>query len=196
MITIPLVMAVEEDVTNLGFWGPVTATIDWCEENYVWTEYIAEFFNTISNSALVILGIYGIYQNFRQRHDNSLLAAWLSMIAVGVGSAAFHCTLRYVEQQCDETPMVWGQLAWNFLLYKEKFSHPKAWRHFVAVLFIIYAAVFAYLHAIFRFTTAFQWHFVFISAFSVRKLVQVYQKMKQPEVGTCHHQGKSQVYSG
>ena len=28
---------------NTGFWGPPTATIDWCETNYEVTHYIAEF---------------------------------------------------------------------------------------------------------------------------------------------------------
>lgn len=27
---------------NNGFWGEPTATIDWCEENYVYSYYIAE----------------------------------------------------------------------------------------------------------------------------------------------------------
>ena len=28
---------------RVGYWGKPTATIDWCEENYVVNHYIAEF---------------------------------------------------------------------------------------------------------------------------------------------------------
>nr|CAG8549697.1 5820_t:CDS:2 [Entrophospora candida] len=34
---------------NLPYWGRVTATLDWCEENYNVHEYIAEFINTTTN---------------------------------------------------------------------------------------------------------------------------------------------------
>ena len=30
-----------------GVWGNPTALIDWCEENYVVTTYVAEFWNTL-----------------------------------------------------------------------------------------------------------------------------------------------------
>ena len=28
---------------GLGYWDPVTSTIDWCESNYDYTYYIAEY---------------------------------------------------------------------------------------------------------------------------------------------------------
>lgn len=34
---------------NHGYWGPPTASNDFCEENYVVTYYIAEFWNVITS---------------------------------------------------------------------------------------------------------------------------------------------------
>lgn len=33
-----------------GYWGIPTSTIDWCEENYVVSTYIAEAINTTTNA--------------------------------------------------------------------------------------------------------------------------------------------------
>jgi len=37
----------------LGYWGPSTSSIDWCEANYAITRFIAEFTNTLSNLVFV-----------------------------------------------------------------------------------------------------------------------------------------------
>lgn len=43
-----------------SFWGPPTAAIDWCEDNYAWTRYIAEFWNTMSSILLALAGVVGL----------------------------------------------------------------------------------------------------------------------------------------
>ena len=42
-----------------GYWGLPTSTIDWCEQNYAVTPYVAEFFNTVSSLAMVLAGVLG-----------------------------------------------------------------------------------------------------------------------------------------
>lgn len=37
------VSAMAPAVDRKGYWGPTTSTLDWCEENYVVTLYVAEF---------------------------------------------------------------------------------------------------------------------------------------------------------
>ncbi|EIE78529.1 hypothetical protein RO3G_03233 [Rhizopus delemar RA 99-880] len=64
------------------FWGPATSTIDWCEENYHVSPYLAEFFNTTTN-------------------------LMFSVMFVGFGSWCFHMTLQYEMQLLDELPMIY-----------------------------------------------------------------------------------------
>jgi dihydroceramidase len=105
-----------ESVTS-GFWGEPTSTIDWCENNYEVTYYIAEFWNTVSNLVMIVLPLYGIYWSIKQKDSkkfnsfrvtNSMLLCHLGLCLVGLGSWMFHMTLLYPMQLLDELPMVFG----------------------------------------------------------------------------------------
>ena len=39
----PPIIQIYTNPGNDGFWGNITSTVDWCEENYVVNYYIAEF---------------------------------------------------------------------------------------------------------------------------------------------------------
>jgi dihydroceramidase len=97
---------------NIGFWSPRTASVDWCENNYVYSYYIAEFWNTMSSIPLILLGFYGVLHSGRlgfgvfSRHS----LCFVSFIVIGIGSALFHGTLLYTGQFLDEVPMIWGSL--------------------------------------------------------------------------------------
>ena len=39
--------------SGLGFWGPRTASVDWCEPNYVVSHYVAEWWNTLTSVSIV-----------------------------------------------------------------------------------------------------------------------------------------------
>ncbi|KAI8075664.1 hypothetical protein BDF21DRAFT_423415 [Thamnidium elegans] len=89
------------------YWGPVTSTIDWCEENYIVSPYIAEFFNTITNLGFVFFSLFGIYNVFRNNASKKLIVAYLGVMMVGFGSWFFHMTLQYNMQLLDELPMLY-----------------------------------------------------------------------------------------
>lgn len=88
------------------------STIDWCELNYINSEYIAEYWNTITGIFLIISGVMfynlnkdlimsnNIYirQNFKNIYN--------LLILVGIGTMLFHGTLLYPFQLLDEIPMI------------------------------------------------------------------------------------------
>jgi dihydroceramidase len=80
-------------MVKLGYWGQVTSSVDWCETNYEYTEYIAEYFNTISSVAMVIVGVLGVAFHCKN-HEKRFAMANLEIMAVGFGSMAFHMTLK------------------------------------------------------------------------------------------------------
>ncbi|KAI4285564.1 MAG: hypothetical protein L6R35_004646 [Caloplaca aegaea] len=44
-----------------GYWGPVTSTLNFCEEDYYGTPYAAEIVNTLTNLMFAFLAIKGIF---------------------------------------------------------------------------------------------------------------------------------------
>ena len=88
------------------FWGEPTSTVDWCEANYLVTPYVAEFWNTLSSFAMVVVGVLGAASAWRAP-GRSTRTAFVLLAVVGLGSIAFHGTLRFETQMLDELPMVY-----------------------------------------------------------------------------------------
>jgi len=91
---------------DVGYWGPVTSTIDWCEHNYQFSFYVAEMANTFSNLGTVFFALYGFIRAIEEGLPPRYLAAFFSVFIVGIGSMAFHGTLLYEAQLADELPMI------------------------------------------------------------------------------------------
>ncbi|RIB02407.1 alkaline ceramidase [Gigaspora rosea] len=90
------------------FWGQRTATLDWCEENYLVNEYIAEFINTTTNLTFFCLCFFGIYTTVKYGLEKRFILAYAGILLVGIGSWCFHMTLLYQFQLLDELPMIYG----------------------------------------------------------------------------------------
>jgi len=95
-------------------WGNPSSTLDWCEENYQVTWLVAEFWNTVSNLMMIVPAIYGIQQARKQGLEHRFVMVNALFLAVGIGSALFHMTLRWEMQLLDEVPMVWGT---SYMIY-------------------------------------------------------------------------------
>ena len=101
-----------------GYWSSKgdAASVDWCEPNYVVSEYIAEWWNTLSSIPMALLGLYGLWRAYKdpQSVEPRFRACFLALAVVGIGSAAFHAMLLRMAQALDELPMIYGSLV---LLY-------------------------------------------------------------------------------
>lgn len=114
-----LIDTIDTTDTTDGYWGPVTSTIDWCESNYIVTYYIAEFWNSVSNLSFIIPPLIVCRQLWSSPQvDKVYLLSLVYMAFTGLGSFAFHSTLKFEMQLWDELSMVWSALFVLFLVIK------------------------------------------------------------------------------
>jgi len=119
-------------VDPVGFWGAPTASIDWCEQNYALLPWVCEAFNTVSSLAMVLAGALGLS---RQTFAREVRVAFALLVLVGLGSIAFHATLRFELQMLDELPMLY-LVTWLVWLLVENGPEPRLGRWFPAVLLV------------------------------------------------------------
>jgi dihydroceramidase len=102
-----------------GFWGPPTSTVDWCETNYEHVYYISELFNSVSSLSMVLVGALGIALH-RQVLERRFMLAFALVSVVGLGSIAFHSTLRFEHQMMDELPMLYLASVIAYILLEDR----------------------------------------------------------------------------
>lgn len=86
------------------------STVDWCESNYLISDYIAEYWNTITGVCLMISGYMFYYNNQKWFYTTKYAIIFTRIIVlfllVGIGTILFHSTLLYPFQLLDEIPMI------------------------------------------------------------------------------------------
>ncbi|KAF2398220.1 alkaline phytoceramidase [Trichodelitschia bisporula] len=107
-----------------GFWGPVTSTLNWCEEDYYASHYLAEIVNSLTNLIFVVLAFKGIANCLRNGHDTVFVVAFVSYLLVGLGSFFFHATLLYPMQLVDELSMIYTTSIMTFALFTRAAARP------------------------------------------------------------------------
>jgi len=80
------------------YWGEYDSSIIFCENKYVESEYIAEYWNTISGLLYVFVGIY--FMNTLVKNIG------ISLVIMGLGTICLHGTLRWYGQWMDEMGML------------------------------------------------------------------------------------------
>ncbi|KAA8548390.1 hypothetical protein F0562_000074 [Nyssa sinensis] len=153
-----------------SFWGPVTSTTEWCEQNYVYSSYIAEFFNTISNIPGILLALIGLVNALRQRFEKRFSVLHISNMILAIGSMLFHATLQHVQQQSDETPMVWEMLLYIYILYSPDWHY----RSTMPTFLFLYGAAFAVVHSLVRFGIGFKLHYALLCLLCIPRMYKYY----------------------
>ncbi|XP_051118344.1 alkaline ceramidase-like [Andrographis paniculata] len=152
------------------FWGPVTSTHDWCEANYVFYPYIAEFFNTVSNVPCIVLALIGLVNALRQRFEKRFSVLHLSNVILAIGSVLYHSTLQRMQQQWDETPMVWEMLLYIYILYSPDWHYQSTMPTFL----FLYGALFAIAHSQIRFDIGFKAHYAMLCLLCIPRMYKYY----------------------
>jgi len=129
-----------------GFWGSPTSSIDWCERNYEVSYYIAEFWNTISNLAFILVGVMGIVQAARHRYEPRFVMIGMGIMIVGCGSAAFHGTLLFHNQMADELPMMWSIMIWLYSMFLMEQTKTTVTHTITALICVVWALTYSIVH--------------------------------------------------
>lgn len=120
-----------------GFWSPVTATLNWCEEDYYATVSLAEIINTLTSLSFVYLAIKGIWNCRQNSHDVAWQVAYFNMLLIGIGTVLYHMTLNYWMQLLDELSMIYLTSTSFYAL----FSYGQSW--VVKTLILLFTASFS-----------------------------------------------------
>ena len=88
-----------------GYWGTFDSEFNWCEKDYVVSEYVAEWWNTWTSLWYVVACVVGFRLHSLEELGVPTALALGAVGPLGFGSAAFHGTLRYSMQLTDEIPL-------------------------------------------------------------------------------------------
>ena len=80
--------------------------------------YFAEFWNTLTNLAMIVPALKGIHNVYCQKFEPRFALLYLGLGITGIGSWMFHMSLLYEMQLFDELPMVWTSAYMVYCLYK------------------------------------------------------------------------------
>eukprot|EP00039_Didymoeca_costata_P021040 m.343212 g.343212 ORF g.343212 m.343212 type:complete len:251 (-) comp22517_c0_seq1:163-915(-) len=114
---------------SAGYWSPHTAPIKWCEISYAVTPYVAEFHNTWTNLAYIIVGLQALYYSIKRKDGIFMSGISIMTTLTGVFSLTFHATLQWKHQKLDE---IFENGILIFMLY-----HGVAPFHFATIHFCV-----------------------------------------------------------
>lgn len=128
----------------VGYWEPHTSSIDFCENNYRFTPYVAELLNSASSLPISLSGVFAwVFTPSPYRSWIRFRLCWLAFITIGLGSCLFHATLRRSAQALDEIPMVLANFVFVFCLARPDAEMSQKLN--IALLFVSFVLVVLYV---------------------------------------------------
>ncbi|XP_028405611.1 alkaline ceramidase 3-like [Dendronephthya gigantea] len=167
----------DPSVDHVGVWGIPTSTLDWCEENYLVTEYVAEFWNTITNYFMVVPPLLAMLRCYQLGYDTRFLLSFLSFMGIGIGSTLFHATLQYKMQLLDELPMIYCT---NIMLYCVLAcdNEPRKKNFGLKIFLMMFSIIVTVIYIVFVNPLIFQWVYGLSVAFLIVSTVSSARKHK------------------
>ena len=89
---------------NTSYWEPHTASIDFCEENYLATNYIVEIHNVWSSFLICGCGMMGYLQTTPILPLRRFQLYWLLLIITGLGSSLLHASGQRADLRGRRNP--------------------------------------------------------------------------------------------
>lgn len=152
------------------FWGPVDSNINWCENDYEVSPYVAEFYNTVSSLPMIFLGLRGalwVATRAAALPRFRFYVGFACLGVVGVGSTMFHATLRYHYQLLDELPMLYGNAALLYISLEDDRT-PKYPGPALPLFLVAFTTAVTVVYLAFP-----AWYIIFLVSYSAILLLQV-----------------------
>uniref|UniRef100_A0A6S8DIS1 Alkaline ceramidase n=1 Tax=Aplanochytrium stocchinoi TaxID=215587 RepID=A0A6S8DIS1_9STRA len=137
----------DDRLVEKRYWGKATG-INWCERDYEHSEYIAEFWNTITNVGFIIVGVYGLFLVNKLKLPRRFTALSYCLIGLGLTSGFFHASLLWTGQKLDES---FENVLLVILYHSDSMDQRIASLHSIIVtlgIFLITAFLFCEIHLI------------------------------------------------
>eukprot|EP00062_Callorhinchus_milii_P015595 gi/632966281/ref/XP_007899327.1/ PREDICTED: alkaline ceramidase 1-like [Callorhinchus milii] len=85
---------------SLGVFAVQSSEIDWCENKFQYSENVAEFYDTISNSSFFISAPITMYlaHPYAREKSGAVHLVWIMLMLIGFFSTYYRMTLSYFGQ--------------------------------------------------------------------------------------------------
>lgn len=94
---------------RVGHWGAPDAEINWCEQDFMLSDWVAEPVNVATN--LVFIALPTAFLVMHRRTSTEIRVLAFNCVLIGLGSMLYHASLRYYMMLLDELPIFWYGLA-------------------------------------------------------------------------------------